>query len=393
MDWKKIREELARLSEAVDGWDDRQEAVGALERDWALEKLRTLYELIRFQEEEAPAPVRTEPEPDTSLAEEPEELDLSGMLALETEVEPLVPEAPLRVERLEVPVEAHPEPARSKSVPEPVPEPAPESIFDPDPEPDPEPELEPEQIAPVSPTPNPAPAPLPDLQKPAPQPAATPEMRRPERTVRPAVERLTVAETEPTVETTLFDAEPEEDDVTRHRRKQRVIRSLYEGDAAAPEGASDARPEAAQGRREGAMTFEEVTVETVVCDDPEMMAAGNYGKAETSFTPAGNVLGEVINQHVQTLADTIEPPRDVASALRHREPVSDLRQAIGINDKFSLIRDLFGGDGDAYEEVMQQLNRFDNLDDCVIYLTENFAWNPDSESVRLLMGLLERKFA
>ena len=47
MDWKHIREELLRLSEVVDGWSDRQD-VGALERDWALEKLRSLYESIRF---------------------------------------------------------------------------------------------------------------------------------------------------------------------------------------------------------------------------------------------------------------------------------------------------------------------------------------------------------
>ena len=29
----------------------------------------------------------------------------------------------------------------------------------------------------------------------------------------------------------------------------------------------------------------------------------------------------------------------------------------------------------------------------MIYIAEHFAWNPDSESARLVMELLERKFA
>ena len=62
-----------------------------------------------------------------------------------------------------------------------------------------------------------------------------------------------------------------------------------------------------------------------------------------------------IRDKVQTLADTIAPRRDMASELRRGEPVADLRNAIGINDKFLLIRDLFGGDGEAYEEAIAKM--------------------------------------
>lgn len=113
--------------------------------------------------------------------------------------------------------------------------------------------------------------------------------------------------------------------------------------------------------------------------------------AEEATTAPQPVLGDKIFPHVQTLADTLEPQVDVASALRHGA-ISDLRQAIGINDKFRFIRDLFDGDMEAYESTMQQLNSFDNLDDCMIYIAENHAWNPNAESVQLLMELLERKF-
>lgn len=104
------------------------------------------------------------------------------------------------------------------------------------------------------------------------------------------------------------------------------------------------------------------------------------------------VLGEVINPHVQTLGDVIEPRRDMATRISHLTPVTDLEQAIGINDKFLLIRDLFDGDADAYREAIRSLNSFDDLDDCLIHIAENYSWNPNSDGAKLLMDLLERKF-
>lgn len=112
-----------------------------------------------------------------------------------------------------------------------------------------------------------------------------------------------------------------------------------------------------------------------------------------SKNPSGAVLGDVINHDVQTLADTIAPPRDVASELRRSEPVTDLRRAIGINDKFLMIRDLFGGDAASYEAAIGALNDFDDFDECMIHIAENYAWNANSDGAKFLMELLERKFA
>ena len=101
----------------------------------------------------------------------------------------------------------------------------------------------------------------------------------------------------------------------------------------------------------------------------------------------------MINHNVQTLADTIAPPRDVASELRRSEHVTDLRRAIGINDKFLMIRDLFDGDARAYEAALDKLDAFGDFDDCMIYIAENYAWNANSDGAKFLMELLERKFA
>ena len=73
--------------------------------------------------------------------------------------------------------------------------------------------------------------------------------------------------------------------------------------------------------------------------------------------------------------------------------VTELRKAIGLNDKFLLVRDLFGGDVERYEATIDTLDEFEDLDECMIYIVENFRWNPDSEAARLIVSLLERKLA
>lgn len=242
---------------------------------------------------------------------------------------------------------------------------------------------------------------------------------------------------------TLFGIEEE---TQRHRHKQRVIMSLYnpeptaarptaEKPAPSPAAGDAAKPVA--GRPQ--LPTDSPATDSPATDSPEpasgpgasapgapRMFAGDEAPAEGAYaasvpqrpvpvsdtgdddeepdfeeiTLAGNgvpnngaVLGEVINHDKQTLADTIVPPRDMASELRRSEPVTDLRRAIGINDKFLMIRDLFDGDARAYEAALDKLDAFSDFDDCMIYIAENYAWNANSDGAKFLMELLERKFA
>ena len=96
-------------------------------------------------------------------------------------------------------------------------------------------------------------------------------------------------------------------------------------------------------------------------------------------------------EHTHGFAEPVFVQRRMAADLR-AERLS-LHRAIGINDKFLMIRDLFGGDGEAFDAALDALNGFGDLDDCMIYIAENYAWNANSDGAKLLMELLERKFA
>ena len=101
-------------------------------------------------------------------------------------------------------------------------------------------------------------------------------------------------------------------------------------------------------------------------------------------------LGDVLGGGVTTLADVMAASDEPTTPFNR---VEELRKAIGLNDKFLMIRDLFDGDAERYEATIDTLDEFEDLDECMIYIVENFRWNPDSEAARLIVSLLERKLA
>ncbi|MFP4024530.1 MAG: hypothetical protein ACLFVR_08385 [Thiohalospira sp.] len=84
--------------------------------------------------------------------------------------------------------------------------------------------------------------------------------------------------------------------------------------------------------------------------------------------------------------------KDVSSKLQSK-PIQDINSAIGLNDKFIFIRELFNGDKEQYLETIQILNNFDSYDNALGFLNENFDWNDDDVNFERLKELVKRKFA
>ena len=99
------------------------------------------------------------------------------------------------------------------------------------------------------------------------------------------------------------------------------------------------------------------------------------------------VLGEQFHES-PSVADTIACPKGVAESA----PVASLREAIGLADKFMLIRELFDGNAEEYDKAIATLDKQPSFDDCIIYISENYTWSPSSAATKLVMELLERKY-
>lgn len=497
MEVNKIQEELARLIELVDGWAGSHDVPG-IERDLVLDKLKKLYEAIRFANfDEGDSSASASVAAQQSVAEVAPvseiSIDLDDLLA--EPVRDFLPEPAAMPEALDAPVgesAAVPEPASSEkpvsvsAVTEPMSEPmpvvAPASV----PEPDPAPAVG------TAPEPVPVSESVPAVQSvPVSEPAAVevslsaaagfsrqdvsmegragkaPGTGRDAaarigqeglagssagQVVAPSSEADTESKQKVVVSDSLFDLD---DLVIRHREKRRVIMSLYEtdgpqeaaaskipvgtgqkpghaavpqqqatagkkqDDAAAPQletllekmdepkkSVTSQMPEPQSETSESDSVAAEISeqADNAADADASVAASQKTGVAETTSAKTDApkypfaaepepVLGEVLGGDVHTLADTIAAPKDMASEIVRKERITDLKQAIGINDKFLLLRDLFGGDTERYERTIDRLNEFDDLDDCIIYISENYDWNPSSDGVRFLIELLERKLS
>lgn len=410
MDLRTLRGEINKLSEIVEGWNT-SESIPEIERDIVLEKLRALYDAVRFADRV----------PDTKGAD-------------------CVDSFQGRTPMLESPI-PHPIPALLQDPePEYVPEPAAIAISEMEAVPESEPEYTPEQepeLEPISeselvPELETAPETATELEV-APESVSEPEQvlvayrtssqesdadqlpigyRSPKPTKRaePDTEILV-----PVAAPTLFglDSDESEAEKLRHRHKQRVILSLYGTNPESPAVepirqafAQDNHPSASTHQEQEPVTFAaepvrespdpvvETAIQTPAKLEEEKLTEEEDDSIfeEISLTPNA-VLGDVMKHDVQTLADTFAPRHDGTADLKHAEPITDLRQAIGLNDKFLLIRDLFGGDGAACDEALEILNGFEDLDDCMIHIAENYDWNPNSDGAKFIMEIIERKFA
>ena len=75
------------------------------------------------------------------------------------------------------------------------------------------------------------------------------------------------------------------------------------------------------------------------------------------------------------------------------KPINDINNAIGLNDKFIFIRELFGNNKELYHETIQVLNNFDTFENAVTFLNENFDWAEDDTNFERLKELVRRKYS
>lgn len=186
------------------------------------------------------------------------------------------------------------------------------------------------------------------------------------------------------IETPQASAEPSDDEkeiFLPRRTNRRVIMSLYD----------DAPQSQMQPQQPHTESIENTNNDNVAPQPSVATATSAPAEPQQPTTvqsDEGRVLGEVINADEKRLCDTISRPKDIAASAR----VASVRSAIGINDRFLLIRDLFGGDEAEYERAITAIDACANLDDCMVYIVEHYAWHSDTEGARLIVDLIERKF-
>jgi len=80
------------------------------------------------------------------------------------------------------------------------------------------------------------------------------------------------------------------------------------------------------------------------------------------------------------------------------QPITDLKKAIALNDRLLLTRELFAGDGKAFESALQSLNNFTHFDEAKGYLLEScvthYSWLDKKrlEEAKKFVGIVRRRY-
>jgi len=73
-------------------------------------------------------------------------------------------------------------------------------------------------------------------------------------------------------------------------------------------------------------------------------------------------------------------------------PLKNIRDGIGLNDRFLYIRELFDNDAEKYEKTIAALDAFSTIGEAVEYLKQKFKWNKTEASQKFL-ALVKRRFS
>lgn len=164
----------------------------------------------------------------------------------------------------------------------------------------------------------------------------------------------------------------------------------------------------------------EVEVELLMDDDteePELVTAEVAEEEPVQETPAEAVeepqeqlQPEPATQPEPVVAEPAqeEPKAEPAPAVAPAEPVhtdvhkantaygapvTDLKQAISIGDRFLYQRELFGKNGELMQRTIADLNGLNTFDEAMEYIDRHFNWDKEQPSYELFVNALHRRFA
>jgi hypothetical protein len=91
-----------------------------------------------------------------------------------------------------------------------------------------------------------------------------------------------------------------------------------------------------------------------------------------------------------------EDKKEIASSIKS-DPVIDLRKAIGINDRYRFINELFRGDEDMYERSIKTINGFATMSEAETWIQRELkvkiGWNETNTTAKDFDQVVKRRFS
>ncbi|HNQ69295.1 MAG TPA: hypothetical protein PKN32_13015 [Bacteroidales bacterium] len=131
-------------------------------------------------------------------------------------------------------------------------------------------------------------------------------------------------------------------------------------------------------------THSQQTVKKIVAEQTSLFGSNNQVGVKT--------VGEKLGQNktsVNELLGQKTNPSDISGRLK---PVSDIKSAIGVGDRFLFVRELFAGNGETFEETVAHLNSLSSFEDAHNYLNDKFKWDGSQSTVASFLNIVKRRY-
>ncbi len=108
-------------------------------------------------------------------------------------------------------------------------------------------------------------------------------------------------------------------------------------------------------------------------------------------------LNQVMVSGDGSLNEKLKEDRTEIATVLQGTPIRDLKKAIGVNDRYLFVNDLFRGDENMYERSMKTINAFSIYPEAQYWIQRELkvkmGWNDNSEAVQLFNQLVKRRFS
>ncbi|MCJ7448470.1 MAG: hypothetical protein MUO72_12335 [Bacteroidales bacterium] len=104
-----------------------------------------------------------------------------------------------------------------------------------------------------------------------------------------------------------------------------------------------------------------------------------------------DTFSHLSNKLNEQLGSLREDEDDVSDFLK-AQPLTNLSEAIGVNDKFLFIREIFSGNQESYNHAISRLNEAESLADARAILLSYTGESKENDAANLLLDLVKRKF-
>jgi hypothetical protein len=135
----------------------------------------------------------------------------------------------------------------------------------------------------------------------------------------------------------------------------------------------------------------------------ENTEATNTSKIINDTAPTKDIiLPKEINESLPeskttTLNDLLATPQNEVSDTLKESPIKDLKKAIGVNERFLYLHELFRGDEDMYERSIKTINAFSIYPEAEYWIRRELklklGWDDKYQTVKQFDQLIRRRFA